>query len=97
MTIYVNNNMYNYVCKIKQGNLRRSKMTFFAYVDRQKYLIRQRHEGETFLLDGKAEINIRDSEQILVEMSNLKGLNKSERLFYSQRRITRSPQRTVKR
>jgi hypothetical protein len=58
-------------------------MNFTAYVDRQKNLIRQRHEGETYLIDNSKVFVVRDSEEILVEMNALKGLNKAERLFFS--------------
>jgi hypothetical protein len=60
-------------------------MNFTAYVDRQKNLIRQRHEGETYLIDSNKSFIVRDSEEILVEMDALKGLNKAERLFFSRR------------
>jgi hypothetical protein len=60
-------------------------MTFSAYVDRQKFLIRQRHEGETYLLGGNKIYAVRDSERILIEMENLKGLNKAERLSFSRK------------
>jgi hypothetical protein len=61
------------------------KMNFTAYVDRQKSLIRQRHEGETYLIENKKVFVVRDSEEILVEMNELKGLNKAERLFFSRK------------
>lgn len=54
-------------------------MTFTAYIERQKNIIRSRHEGETFLLEKGEVITICDSERLLYELSSMKGLNKHER------------------
>lgn len=55
-------------------------MNFTAYIERQKSIIRHRHDGETYLL-GKGEvIPLTESEKIFVELSSLKGLNKRERI-----------------
>ncbi len=54
-------------------------MNFAAYIDRQKRLIRDRHEGEIFLIE-KGEISpVSQTEKLLDELSSLKGLNTRER------------------
>lgn len=55
-------------------------MTFTAYIERQKSIIRSRHEGETFLIQKGETIPLNQSEKLLNELSSLKGLNKKERL-----------------
>jgi hypothetical protein len=64
-------------------------MTFSAYIQRQKTLIRERHEGELFLIEGNNAIKLRSSDEILQEMENLKGLNKNERSGYERITIRR--------
>lgn len=59
-------------------------MTFSVYIQRQKRLIRQRHEGELFLITGDAVVPVRSSEEILSEMNVLKGLNRRERDGFMQ-------------
>ena len=54
-------------------------MNFAAYIERQKSLIRSRHEGETFLIEKGEVIPVLDSEQLLYELDNMRGLNKRER------------------
>ncbi len=55
-------------------------MNFTAYIQRQKNLIRGRHEGETFLLEKGEVIPLSESDKLLCELESLKGLNKRERL-----------------
>lgn len=55
-------------------------MNFTAYIERQKSIIRSRHEGETFLIEKGEVIPVSESEKLLSELSRLKGLNKRERL-----------------
>lgn len=55
-------------------------MTYSAYIERQKSIIRSRHEGETYLLQKGEVIPLSQSEKLLIELSSLKGLNKTERL-----------------
>ena len=55
-------------------------MNFTAYIERQKRIIRQRHEGEVFLMHRGEVIPVDDSEKLLKELSSLKGLNTRERL-----------------
>jgi hypothetical protein len=62
-------------------------MTFTAYIERQKWLIRERHEGETFLICKDGCIPIRQTDEILSEMEKLDGLNKR----------TRNPEYIIKR
>ena len=54
-------------------------MTFTAYIQRQKKIIRSRHEGETFLIQKEDAILLDDSEKLLDELRSLKGLNTRER------------------
>ncbi len=55
-------------------------MNFTAYIERQKSIIRNRHAGEVFLMHRGEVIPVDDSEKLLKELSNLKGLNTRERL-----------------
>lgn len=55
-------------------------MNFMAYIERQKRIIRKRHEGEVFLMHRGELIPVDDSERLLKELSNIKGLNTRERL-----------------
>lgn len=55
-------------------------MNYMAYIERQKRIIRQRHEGEVFLMHRGEVIPMDNSEKLLEELSNLKGLNTRERL-----------------
>jgi hypothetical protein len=64
-------------------------MTYFSYIQRQKQLIRARHEGETYLFTQNTVIALRPTEQIFEEMDKLEGLNKNERKDFNP--ITRSP------
>ncbi|MCH5142246.1 MAG: hypothetical protein J1G07_00825 [Clostridiales bacterium] len=53
-------------------------MNFTAYIERQKSLIRKRHEGEEFLMHGGEVIPMDDSEKILKELAELEGFNSHE-------------------
>ena len=55
-------------------------MNFTAYIQRQKNLIRSRHEGETFLIENGELIPIPDREKLLSELDSMCGLNVFERL-----------------
>jgi hypothetical protein len=61
-------------------------MTFSAYIQRQKSLIRERHEGEMFFICKDACIPVRSTEEIMREMENLEGLNKNERQSFTIKR-----------
>lgn len=60
-------------------------MTFTAYVERQKSLIRSRHKGETYLIEKGESIPLSDSEKLLEDLSSFKGLNTNERIIYGRR------------
>ena len=61
-------------------------MNFIAYIQRQKNLIRSRHEGETFLIENGELIPIPDRDKLLSELDSLVGLNVFERLRSRLRR-----------
>lgn len=61
-------------------------MNFAAYIQRQKNLIRSRHEGETFLIENGELIPIPDREKLFGELDSLSGLNVFERLRSGLRR-----------
>ena len=55
-------------------------MNFAAYIQRQKKIIRSRHEGETFLIENGELIPIPDTEKLFEELDSLCGLNVFERI-----------------
>lgn len=55
-------------------------MNFTAYIERQKSIIRERHEGEIFLMHRGEVIPMSESERLLKELSDMKGLNTREPL-----------------
>ena len=57
-------------------------MTFAAYIERQKSIIRNRHEGEMFLIRKDEVIQLTESDVLLNELSSFKGLNTDERMSY---------------
>lgn len=57
-------------------------MNFTAYIERQKYLIRERHEGELFLLDKGEVVPVTESDKLFAELAKIKGLNTRERLYF---------------
>ena len=59
-------------------------MTFTAYIQRQKSLIRSRREGEPSVKYEREEIIPEyDTETLFGELSAMKGLNTAERQRYS--------------
>lgn len=54
-------------------------MTFAAYIQRQKNLIRSRREDE----QPRRE-ELRDTDRLMGELSSLKGLNTEERMTFSK-------------
>lgn len=60
-------------------------MNFTAYIQRQKKIIRSRHEGETFLIENGELIPIHNTEKLFEELDSLCGLNVFERLQGSAR------------
>ena len=61
-------------------------MNFTAYIQRQKRIIRSRHEGETFLIENGELIPIHDTEKLFEELDSLCGLNVFERIQGELRR-----------
>ncbi|MDE6441692.1 MAG: hypothetical protein K2L12_02940 [Clostridia bacterium] len=59
-------------------------MNFTAYIERQKRLIRNRHEGETFLIHNGETLPLNESEKLFSDLNSLKGLNTLERLKMSK-------------
>ncbi len=57
-------------------------MTFTAYIERQKSLIRSRHDTEE--IRTVEESVSYDTETLLKELSSFKGLNTAERQEYSK-------------
>ena len=54
-------------------------MTFTAYIERQKSLIRSRHETEVDCRFSEGEPVYADTQTLLDELSSFKGLNTAER------------------
>lgn len=59
-------------------------MTFTAYIQRQKSLIRSRREGEAEVTRREEIIPEYDTETLIEELASLKGLNTVERQRYSK-------------
>lgn len=59
-------------------------MNFTAYIERQKRIIRERHAGETYLTHKGETFTVSESEKLLYELSNSRGLNVRERAAYSR-------------
>lgn len=62
-------------------------MNFTAYIERQKNIIRRRHEGEVQLLQNGEVVASSRTEVLLFELTQLKGLNKSERLNFNREAV----------
>lgn len=54
-------------------------MNFIAYIQRQKNIIRRRHEEETFLVHKGEIINVTSAESLFERLDSMEGLNKRER------------------
>ncbi len=59
-------------------------MNFSAYIERQKGLIRSRHEGETFLIQKGQVIPVSGSEKLFAELTKSRGLNTRERMNFKR-------------
>lgn len=81
MTVSVKYYMLYYGRRIKED----IKMTFTTYVERQKKLIRSRHEGEVYLIEKGETVPLTDSSKLLADLSSFKGLNTNERIIYGRR------------
>lgn len=55
-------------------------MNFTAYIQKQKSIIRRRHEGQSFLIENGELIPVPDRDKLLNELDSLGGLNVNERL-----------------
>lgn len=62
-------------------------MNFTAYIERQKNLIRRRHEGEVQLLQGGEVVASSRTEILLYELTELKGLNTPERQKFNREAV----------
>lgn len=54
-------------------------MNYSAYIERQKKLIRSRHEGEVFLFQKGEAIELTNCERLFCELEKSRGLNTRER------------------
>lgn len=61
-------------------------MNFAAFIQRKKNIIRARHEGELYLMEGPRAVEVRSTETIFAELDGLKGLNVAERGKVNARR-----------
>ncbi|MDE6598071.1 MAG: hypothetical protein K2K60_05490 [Clostridia bacterium] len=59
-------------------------MTFTAYIERQKNLIKSRHDSDTELYEGAYDMQS-ESEKLFDDLDSLKGLNTSERLNFTRK------------
>lgn len=64
-------------------------MNFNFYIQRQKQLIRERHEGEEFITFNHYSAPLKSSEQVIEEMKNLRGLNAKERELFGFKSVKR--------
>ncbi|MDE6355705.1 MAG: hypothetical protein K2L67_00465 [Clostridia bacterium] len=55
-------------------------MNFAAYIERQKSLIRHRHDGEVYLVRKDENVPLDKCGELLSELESLKGFNKRERM-----------------
>ncbi len=60
-------------------------MTFTAYIERQKNLIKSRHDGDDFTVtEGEGEPQS-ESQKLFEDLNSLKGLNTLERLSFTRK------------
>ena len=59
-------------------------MTFTAYIQRQKNLIRERREGEIYLTHKGEVIGVSEEDNLFFELSKSRGLNTRERMMYGK-------------
>lgn len=55
-------------------------MNFAAYIERQKKIIRTRHEGETYLIENGEYVRLTETEKLFAELDRSCGLNTKERM-----------------
>lgn len=56
-------------------------MSFAAYIQKQKDLIRNRREGATYLIENGEMVTVPDTDKLLSELDSLCGLNVLERIL----------------
>ncbi|MDE7306930.1 MAG: hypothetical protein K2N33_06025 [Clostridia bacterium] len=59
-------------------------MTFTAYIERQKNLIKNRHDSDTDIYERAYDMQS-ESEKLFDDLDSLKGLNTSERLSFTRK------------
>lgn len=57
-------------------------MNFNAYIERQKKIIRTRHEGETYLFEKGEVIMLTETDRLFAELDRSCGLNTKERMSF---------------
>lgn len=55
-------------------------MTYTAYIERQKTMIKNRREGELILFTRGEEREYSESDELFYQLISLKGLNTEERI-----------------
>lgn len=59
-------------------------MNFTAYIERQKNLIRDRHEGDVYLVQNGDFIPVTESDKLFADLKKSRGLNTRERMRYGK-------------
>lgn len=62
-------------------------MNFAAYIERQKSLIRHRHDGEIYLVRKDETLPLDKCDELLSELDGLRGFNKDERMSYGRETV----------
>lgn len=62
-------------------------MNFAAYIERQKNLIRHRHDGEVYLVCKDENLPLDKCGELLNELEGLKGFNKRERMSLNREAV----------
>lgn len=62
-------------------------MNFAAYIERQKSLIRHRHDGEIYLVRKDEALPLDRCAELLEELDSLRGFNKRERMKYGREAV----------
>ena len=62
-------------------------MNFAAYIERQKSIIRHRHDGEIYLVRKDENVPLDSRAALLNELDGLKGFNKRERMKYGREAV----------
>ena len=62
-------------------------MNFAAYIERQKNLIKHRHDGEVYLVRKDENLPLDKCDELLSELESLKGFNKRERMSFGREAV----------